>query len=498
MNTPTLPSFYTHVHVKGNQLFVRGVEFGKSACRKVRYAPTLYIPSIDLPLSGWSSIDETPLKPLKFEDIYAAKDFVKEYADVVGMKLHGLPRFVYSYINEQFPHSVPFDSRYIRTVFLDIEVNSSNGFPHVTEAAEEITAITVKDASGYHAFGCGPFVSDGSVSRLTYTKCLNEYDLLTKFLDFWTGGGQGQDHPDIVTGWNITGFDMPYLLKRIASVIGQPSANRLSPWGLVSLRDGFDKMGKETIFADIVGVSNLDYLELYRKFTYNQQESYKLDHIAFVELGERKKDFADYATLDALYRENHQQFMEYNIHDVMLVERIEAKMKLIELALQIAYDAKVNYEDVFMQVRLWDVMIHNYLYRRRIAVPTSNVGHKEETFVGAYVKEPQVGRHVWILGVDAAALYPNLIRMFNISPDTLLNECHSKLTIDDLLEDRLPPIPEGKCLAPSGWLFRTDKTGFLPEMMEELLGERDAAKQKMLEAKRQLEQIDAELSKRGV
>jgi DNA polymerase elongation subunit (family B) len=495
MITPTLPSFYTHVHAKGNQLFVRGVEFGKSSCRKIQYKPTLYITSTDEPVSGWKSIQEEPLKPMTFEDIYAAKDFIKQYQNVGGMKIFGLPRFMYTYLNEQFSGPIHHDRRYIRVVYLDIEVNSSNGFPHVKDAAEEVTAITAKDASGYHTFGCGPFVSDGSVDRVTYTQCLNEYDLLTKFLDFWTGGGQGQEHPDIVTGWNITGFDLPYLVKRIASVIGQPSANRLSPWGLVSLKDDFDKMGKETTFATIVGVSNLDYLELYRKFTYTQQESYKLDHIAFVELGERKKHFADYATLDALYRENHQLFIEYNIQDVGLVERLDAKMKLIDLALQIAYDARVNYEDVFTQVRLWDVMIHNYLYRQKIAVPITSGGHKEETFVGAYVKAPVPGRYEWVMGVDAAALYPNIIRMFNIGPDTRLNECHSQLTVQDILDGRIPAIDDDKCLAPSGWLFRTDKVGFLSEMMGILLEDRNAAKQQQLACERELEITTSESKK---
>jgi hypothetical protein len=116
------------------------------------------------------------------------------------------------------------------------------------------------------------------------------------------------------------------------------------------------------------GISSLDYLDLYKKFTYSQQESYRLDHIGYVELGEKKIDYSEYGTLQTLYVENHQKFIEYNIKDVELVVNLDAKMKLIDMALALAYDAKVNYEDVYTQVRMWDVLIHNYLWKEGIAV----------------------------------------------------------------------------------------------------------------------------------
>lgn len=481
-------NFYTHALVKGNKVYIRSVENGVRSCRVVSYEPTLYI-SDQSTTDDWKSIQGEPLKVIKFDDIYSAKDFLKQYDNVDGMKIYGLPRFVYVYLRERYPSQVEYDSSLIRTVFLDIEVNSGNGFPHVDACAEPITAITAKDASGYHSFGCGDFVSDGKIENLTYTKCVDESDLLMKFLDFWTGGtnGHGQDHPDVITGWNVKGFDIPYLARRIASILGISQANKLSPWGVISERKAFDDNGNDLIICDIVGISTLDYIELYKKFTYKKQERYKLDHIATVELGEKKIDFSDYQTLHTLYLENFQLYMEYNIADVVLVERLEEKMKLLDLALTIAYDAKVNYEDVFMQVRLWDVMIHNYLYDRRIAVPSTGGGHKDESFVGAYVKDPLIGKHKWIMSVDAKALYPNLIQMFNISPETILNECHSSLTVDSILRGEEPSAVDGKCLAPNGWMFNTKFKGFLPEMMEKLLVGRDTAKANMIQCQKDLE-----------
>lgn len=489
----SLPSFYLNVYPKGNQLFVRAIEDGRTTMRRVDYKPTLFLPDPNS-TSEWKTIAGAKLRPMPLDGIYDAKDFLKRYEGIDNLKIHGLPRFVYSYLNEKYPKAINYDSTYIRTVYLDIEVNSSNGFPHVETASEPVTAITAKDSTGYHVFGCGDFVNTDNIPNLTYKKCHNEKDILSSFLNFWEGNGH--EHPAIVTGWNITAFDLPYLAKRLASVIGVPFANRLSPWDIISERKGFDKMGKETTYLEIAGVSNLDYYELYKKFTYSQQENYKLGHIASVELGERKKDYQDYQTLHSLYVENYQAFIEYNIHDVTLVERLEDKMKLIELALTIAYDAKVNYEDVFMQVRLWDVLIHNYLHERKIAVCSEGGGHKDEAYVGAYVKDPHIGRHNWVMSFDVNSMYPNLIRMFNISPETILNECYADLKVDDILKGSGPvPIPN-KAIAANGWLFRTDIRGFLPEMMERMGKDRNDAKRKMGEAQRKLEAVKKELERR--
>ena len=176
------------------------------------------------------------------------------------------------------------------------------------------------------------------------------------------------------------------------------------------------------ISYDIGGVSQLDYLDLYKKFTYKAQESYRLDYIASVELGQKKLDHSEFDTFKDFYTNGWQKFVEYNIIDVELVDRLEDKMKLIELALTMAYDAKVNYEDVFYQVRMWDTIIYNYLKRRNIVIPPKERSDKAEKYAGAYVKEPIPGKYDWVVSFDLNSLYPHLIMQYNISPETLLNK----------------------------------------------------------------------------
>ena len=180
----------------------------------------------------------------------------------------------------------------------------------------------------------------------------------------------------------------------------------------------------------MAGITVIDYLDLYKKFTYTNQESYRLDHIAFVELGQRKLDHSEFDTFKDFYTGNWQKFIEYNIIDVELVDRLEDKMKLIELALTMAYDAKVNYNDVFFQVRTWDAIIYNYLKRKNIVIPPKERSEKDSQYAGAYVKEPIPGKYDWVVSFDLNSLYPHLIMQYNISPETLLEERHPSATVD--------------------------------------------------------------------
>ena len=161
----------------------------------------------------------------------------------------------------------------------------------------------------------------------------------------------------VVTGWNIQLYDIPYICKRLNRVLGEKLMKRFSNWGLVTEGETYINGRKHTTF-DVGGLTQLDYLDLYKKFTYKAQESYRLDYIAEVELGQKKLDHSEFDTFKDFYTQGWQKFIEYNIVDVELVDRLEDKMKLIELALTMAYDAKVNYADVFYQVRMWDNIIY--------------------------------------------------------------------------------------------------------------------------------------------
>jgi len=227
---------------------------------------------------------------------------------------------------------------------------------------------------------------------------------------------------------------------------------------------------------------------LYKKFTYTNQESYRLDHIANVELGQKKLDHSEFDTFKDFYSKGWQKFVEYNIIDVELVDRLEDKMKLIELALTMAYDAKVNYADVFFQVRMWDTIIYNYLKSRDIVIPPKERTDKDAKYAGAYVKEPIPGKYDYVVNFDLNSLYPHLIMQYNISPETLMEQRHPSVTVEKILNKELDFSEYSDyAVCANGAMYRKDVRGFLPELMEKMYNERVIFKKKMIEAKKQYE-----------
>ena len=226
----------------------------------------------------------------------------------------------------------------------------------------------------------------------------------------------------VVTGWNIKFFDVPYIINRFTRILGEDDVKKLSPWSVMSERKTVFKNKEQTVY-DIVGISALDYLELYQWYAPGGKnvENYRLDTVASVELGKSKLSYDEYDNLHQLYKLDYQKFIDYNIKDVRLVLELEDKLKLIELALTLAYDTKTNYDDVFAQTRMWDALIYNYLLERNIIVPPRRIANKTASFEGAYVKDPQIGLHDWVASFDLNSLYPHLIMQYNISPETLID-----------------------------------------------------------------------------
>ena len=307
-----------------------------------------------------------------------------------------------------------------------------------------------------------------------------EESMLSAFLQYWN-----ENYPDVITGWNVQLFDIPYIARRVTRILGEKAAKSLSPWKLISSREIYIK-GRKQIAYDLPGISTLDYLELYRKFTYTNQESYRLDHICLVELGERKLDHSEYDTFKEFYEKNWQKFIEYNIHDVRLVDKLDDKMKLLDLAFTMAYDAKVNYEDVFSQVRMWDNYIYCELNKRKIAIPPKRDALKDAKYAGAYVKEPKAGRYDWVVNFDLNSLYPHLIMQYNISPETLTDDRHPTVTVDRILQQEVD-IDGDFAVCANGAQYRKDEQGFLPLMMQKMYDSRVIFKKKMIKAKQQYE-----------
>ncbi len=464
------------------RLLVRGVNHDGSHKKfKVNYKPSLFVPVQKE--TGYKTLDGRNVEKVQHESMYEARKWIDEYKDVTNFEYFGNTRFQYPYIADEFPGKVDWDIKQIRLITIDIECESENGFPDVDRAEEPIICITVKDHArkSILVFGCGNFVNDRS--DVKYIKCSSERDLVIKFAKFWTSY-----NPDIVTGWNVKFFDMPYLMNRFRYLMGEDFLNQFSPWGVVtksSARITAKGFNKEQNYYDILGISILDYLDLYRKHTFVRQESYKLDYIGEVELGEKKTE-NPYDTFKEFYQNDYQLFVEYNIQDVELVDKLEDKMQLIALHLTMAYEGKVNYQDVFGQVRMWDTIIFNYLKENKLVCPAIKESEKSSGYEGAYVKDPVVGFHDWICSFDLNSLYPHLIMQYNISPETMVGFDPNMVSVNKMLDGTILDSVDldGKTITPNGAMFRTDKRGFLPELMDKLYQERVIYKKKMIEAKR--------------
>jgi DNA polymerase elongation subunit (family B) len=473
--------FYTNVQLIGNHILIRGYENNQRFETREEFYPTLFVKSKKE--TQYKTLNGDFVEPINPGTIRDCREFYRKYDEVDGFEIYGNDRYIYQYISEKYPEEeIKFDISKIKLVTLDIEVASEQGFPDVESCSEEILAITIQDYSTKKitTWGVKPFKN--TRDDVTYYHCPSEYELLNNFIHYWMG-----NVPDVVTGWNIQLYDIPYICKRLNRVLGEKLMKRMSNWGLVTEGEIFINGRKHTTF-DVGGLTQLDYLDLYKKFTYKAQESYRLDYIAEVELGQKKLDHSEFDTFKDFYTQGWQKFIEYNIVDVELVDRLEDKMKLIELALTMAYDAKVNYADVFYQVRMWDNIIYTYLKKRNIVIPPKNKSQKNEKYAGAYVKEPIPGKYDWVVNFDLNSLYPHLIMQYNISPETLLEERHPTVTVDKILNKEINfEMYKDFAVCANGAMFRKDVRGFLPELMEKIYKDRTIYKKKMLAAKQEYE-----------
>ena len=470
--------FYKNVDQVGDRILVRGCDGYKEVRFRDEFRPTLYVKSKKE--SKFSTLYGEPVRPIQPGTIRDCKQFCQQYEEVDGFEISGNQMYLYQWISDNFPGEVDYDPSKIRVFTIDIETASENGFPDIESADQEILLISVKDSfTGlYHVWGSQPF--ENNHADVSYTLCADEQELLRKYLAWWI-----ENYPDVITGWNVQLFDVPYICNRLDRILGTKETKLFSPWKLLSSREIYIQ-GRKNICYDVSGITVLDYLDLYRKFTYTNQESYRLDHIAFVELGSKKLDHSEFDTFKEFYTQDWQKFVEYNIHDVRLVDQLEDKMKLMDLAFTLAYDAKVNLEDVFSQVRVWDSIIYNYLRKRNIVIPPKHRNQKSDKYAGAYVKEPKPGRYDWVVNFDLNSLYPHLIMQYNISPETLRETRHGSANVEGILNGEVQ-IDGDDCVCANGAMYRKDVRGFLPELMEKIYNERKIYKGNMIEAKKKYE-----------
>lgn len=481
--------FYTNITIYGNQALVRGVHNNERFQHKETFQPKLFVGKKKPGPAAYHNLFGDPLDEIQFEDINAAKDFIKSYDGVSNMKIHGQTNWQYQYITENYAGQVEFDMSKIAIWALDIETTSENGFPNVDNPIEEILLISIQDLATrtMHTWGRRHYQAVEGENKTIYHYCESERELIMNFLQFWA-----KDHPDIITGWNIGLFDIPYLVNRIERVAGEQTVRQLSPWRQVRRRE-IEFQQKTLTSFDIVGVATLDYLDLYKKFTYGAQESYKLDYICKVELGVGKLEH-EYDTFKEFYSNDWDRFVKYNIIDVERINQLEDKMKLIELAVTMAYDAKCQYNDVFSAVRTWDCVLYNHLWDQNVVVHPRDSTRPDRSIEGAFVQDPKPGQYDWVVSFDATSLYPSIIMQYNMSPETLVmpqNDYHTVTTVNALLEKRtdLSNLKQNdECMTANGYYFKRDKRGLFPEIVDKLFADRQMYKKKMIEAQKLYEE----------
>ena len=481
--------FYTNVARYGNSLLYRGYKNGHRFEDRIRFGPTLYQKDIN---GTAYALDGTRVSPKLFDKMSQVKEYEQQYGGINAKELYGNKNYVVQYLQEKFPDNIEFDSDRINVSTIDIEVASDDGFPEPEFAEYPVISITIKNNIDdiYYIWGLHDYDVSKSIMKdfpVMYEKCESETELLLKFLNHW---GSAVNSPDVITGWNTRFFDMPYLINRTGKLLGPDVAKRYSPWGLINPRT-IKQMGRELQSYEITGISQLDYLELFKKFgySYGAQESYKLDHIAHTVLGERKLSYDEFTGLHTLYKHDFQKFIDYNIKDVELVDRLEDKMGLITLALTMAYRGGVNYSDTLGTTAIWDSILYRDLSNRGIIVPANGEKFKSE-YPGGYVKPPQVGMHDWVVSFDLNSLYPNIIVQWNMSPETIVEG--DRLTMNPdiaLTENHSNPNPE-YALAANGVSFKKDKEGVLPKIIVDYYNERSIVKKKMLAAQQEKENAD--------
>ncbi len=543
--------FYVSVSQYRNQMLVVGYKDKKRIYREVPYEPYIFVPGVTSDPTTFKDLTGRPVRKITYESISECNEkFFRRHCFDEGFEWLGTTRFAYNFIYDNFPDLKPDPSK-LREAVIDIEVDTTEKYPDIENADCAITAITLMFKDLTLVWGLGEFVSDDP--KIKYKQCKNEREMLAHFLDVWE-----RFRPDVISGWNIEGFDVPYIVNRIIHVLNEKEAQRLSPFGV--LREYFMMhFGRRVRSYKILGVVILDYMAMYKKFTYHVQESYSLNHICWSELGEKKTDYSEFENLAGLYKNNHQLFMEYNVRDCALVWKLDDKLKFLALVYEFAYDSKVNMNDALGSVMSWDTIINNYLMDQGIVVPgdphameryreiilreraeendeeyvdpnevkavaeyhdTASAKKKrkriflddhlekveDESPVGGHVKDPIRGMYDWVVSFDLQSLYPHLIMAYNISPEMAMPrkvQTNGKIDVDMFLGDLPPHLTDflknkNVALAANGSMYKRDKQGFFAALMEDLFAKRKEFKNKMLQAKRDLAEIETEMRRRGI
>lgn len=493
--------FYTSVERYGNNILWRGYDNGRQFMKKVQFEPTLYLPVKEKP-EYKTLIGEKPVGPKKFENMAATKDFIERYSGVEGFGIAGNTNYVAQFIQENYPGNINFDMNLINIAKFDIEVDISNGYANTEEADKEITSISYKSSKSdtYHLLGRKDYDKEKTLvninpDNIQFMKFDDEKSMLRRFIQIWTN-----DYPDVITGWNVEYFDIMYIVTRIGRLFGEDKARELSPWRSIR-KHTREIFGKPQSTYAISGVAVIDYMDAFKKFgyKYGPQESYKLDHIAHVVLGEKKLDYSEYGNLTELYEKNPQLYLDYNLKDTWLVEQFEEETALLSLVLTVAYGGGVNYTEAFGTVGIWETTLYRKLMEKKI-VPflKGSPGQRAGDLVGGYVKDPRVGMHPWIVSFDLNSLYPHLMLQYNMSPETYMPDTRQYVTQKMIIDGDYHNTNKNYSVCANGVCFTNEKLGIIPEIIQEYYGNRSVIKKEMLAVEQEMEEIKKEMTNRGL
>ena len=483
---------YTNIFLYDNFLYERGIENGKRYTKSIAFKPTAWVHSkLNEKSELWHTLFNEPVYPIQFETINHFSQFINNYSSK-DIQVYQSPGHIYQYIAETYQEQSFLTTNDISTFIIDIETSTESGFPNLETANEEILLISIRSLESNTVITWASKTINIAIDS-EYRAFSTEIEMLKDFIAWWSN-----NYPDVVTGWNSKFFDLPYLYRRLNKLFDELVANQLSPFGICKLVEAFP-IGRQSKSSKVVisGIADLDYLELYKKFTYSMQESYKLDYIAIQEIGAKKLENPG-STFKDFYTDYWDTFVQYNIIDTELVLKIDQKMKLIDLALTLSYAAKINYEDVFSPVKTWDVIIYNFLNKNKIVIPIKTHKQKEGQYQGGYVKEPLIGKHQWCCSFDVNSLYPMIMVQYNMSPETIAPE-HFEITVNELLDNpqkinKYKQFIDKKnyALSANGVCFKKDRKGILPSLVQYYYDMRVVTKKEMLKIKQQLESSNDE------
>lgn len=492
--------FYTSFFRAGNKLCVRGYDGNSQFFEKHNLTPSLYIKDNTNSQLNYTSFFGDKLKKIDFDNAWDARNFIKDNKD---MEIFGYPFYEYTKIAEMFDEE--HDTSKLVTAYIDIETyvgDDQDGnpevydsFPNIMDAQHAISLITTLIGKNVYVYGLSHNWNPEKILDIVKNNLPPNFDydsLKFDFVEFSDDKSLLQSFirlmetnlPDIITGWNSNGFDIPYICNRMENVLGPDSIKRLSPFNMTEGKLVNQKFGKKGMEYNISGVEQLDYLELYKKFELSPRENYKLETITQLELGAGKLDYS--GSFQNFYKTDWDKFTAYNIVDVLLVSELENKLGFIQIAAAMAYAALCVFTDVFRVTRIWDNIISNYCSSKGIHVPTEYQNMKQ-AYEGAYVKPTIPGKYPVLASFDVGSLYPNIIVENNISPEKILPENEfiyikpeDIINKTDIYYTALDnAINLNATLSANGALFTKEGQGIIPQLVEIYIEKRKSAKNEM-------------------